>query len=297
MNSYYQDRIAPPYLVKIELTIGCNLSCPFCPISYLSSRLPRQFITPELCENMASQAHQLKVGLRVELSLRGEPTLNPQVIQCLEAIRKAAPKSQITMFSNGRLLLRRPGLVSTMFDAGLNILCIDCYDGTYSRFLDHFRSQTGERIVDFRSFSAYRKHPRGYQLRVVDLVPDIEEGKVRVRKIHNNAGNVDPQYLQQRCAGKKIRPLPWVQMCTRPFRELVVYLDGNVVICCHDWKAEHVLGNIREASLASIWYGRDHLRVLQQLYHKNRVGVVPCLRCDYQGGARLGIVRNPWGVS
>lgn len=289
--SDYRSVIRPPWTIKIEQSYGCNLKCGFCPIANIPEiNLHKQFMRPYTCEQIVAQAVELKYNLRVELTLRGEPTLNPQILDNLSIMRRVAPKFQISMFTNGVNLLTGKVKIKDLLDAGVNILCIDCYNGTYDRFFE-FANGTGERIVDFRDFSAYKKHPHGHTMRVVNLVPDIQEGAVDVRKIHNNAGNVSQQYLDS-LKGYEKKSLPLVKGCARPFRELVVYNDGSVVICCHDWKAECVLGNVFEETLTEIWYGEKHWQILKDLYEKKR-DRVPCCKCDYSGGYRLGLLQNP----
>lgn len=251
----------------------------------------KRFLSPDMCRLISMQAADLREQARIELTLRGEPTLNPQVLENLAIMRECGPKFQISLFTNGVRILKDHDLPRKLLDAGVNILCIDCYNGTYDRFKD-IADASGEMVVDFRAFSAYKRHSKGHTLRLINLVPDIQEGAVDVRQIHNNAGNVNPEYLQS-LPGYPNRQLPMVKKCARPFRELVVYHTGDVVLCCHDWGAEHVLGNVTEQTLEGIWYGSSHLQALRQLYAGNRAGVQPCDRCDYHGGYRLGFLQDP----
>lgn len=243
-----------------------------------------------MCRRIVEQALEIKENFRVELTLRGEPTLNPHFIENVSIIREVAPKFQISLFTNGVKILKDHSLIGQYLDAGINILCIDCYNNTYDRF-KVIGKDSGEKLVDFRTFSAYKRHPKGEKLRVVNLVPDIQEGAVEVRKIHNNAGNVSEEYLEN-LDGYELKELPLEKNCARPYRELVVHHTGNVIICCHDWQAEGVMGNVMEDTLYNIWYGKKHLEILRSLYQKDRSGV-PCNKCDYPGGYRLGLLTNP----
>jgi len=222
--------------------------------------------------------------------MRGEPTLNPDILENVLAIRETAPKFQVSLFTNGVRFFREPELIGKLLDAGVNILCIDCYNNTYDRF-QTLAETTGETVVDFRKFSAYKRHSSGHRLRVVNLVSDIQEGLVDVRKIHNNAGNVKESYLESLPGYKKVK-LPLKKKCARPFRELVVQYDGRVSICCHDWRSQCIMGNVFDSTLEEIWYGEKHWKILCDLYHKNRSGV-PCNKCDYSGGYRLGFLQDP----
>lgn len=78
------DLIARPWTFKIELTRGCNLSCGFCPIHALPEySRDKRFLSPQLCDQVASGCADLNPDGRVELTMRGEPTLNPDLLTCL----------------------------------------------------------------------------------------------------------------------------------------------------------------------------------------------------------------------
>lgn len=299
MAKDYRRLIAPPWLAKIELVRGCNLACRFCPIYALPAYSEHpEYLAPELCQWISAEIRSVNDHVRIELTMRGEPTLHPHVVDCVRAIRAELPKSQVSMFTNGVMFLKsRPSLPAELITAGVNILNIDCYNDTWARFQKVAAAVTADhpdiRVTDFRRFSAYRRYPSGHRLRVINLVPDIADpdNGVAVRVIHNNAGNSDPLQLQEHWG---ISPLtaPLQKKCVRPFRELVFTYDGSVVICCHDWKAESVLGKVPPDRVAEIWYGERHWQILRSLYRRDRSGV-PCNKCDYHGGYRQGFLRNP----
>ncbi len=291
--------IERPWTFKIEFSRGCNLSCTFCPIHALPEyNADKRFLTLALATTIARQAQELNPTPRIELTMRGEPTLNPQCVEIVAVLRRLIPLAQISMFSNGVRFLKDTLLPARLLDAGVNILNVDCYNGTYDRFRKLFTGATGDstyraRVVDFRAFSAYQRHPHGERLRVINLVPDIADPAklVKVRVLHNNAGNVDPVVA---LAEHGIQPMtaPLAKGCARPFRECAITCDGEMVLCCHDWRADCVLGNVQTERLEAIWYGDKHRDVLKALHAKDRSGT-PCNRCDYNGGFRLGLLTNP----
>ncbi len=287
--------IARPWTFKLELTQGCNLRCDFCPIATVPWGGDRRFMAPELAFELAAQARTLNAEPRIELTMRGEPTLNPRVADCVAAMRAALPQAQISLFTNGIRFLKEPALAAELLHAGVNILCVDCYNGTYERFqrlLAPVAQAERAPMVDFRSFSAYRRHPGGDRMRVINLVPDIEDPAqlVRVRVVHNQGGNLHPD----KAASFGLQPLrqPLRRKCGRPFRELAITNDGHVLLCCHDWGEEAVLGHAPGERLWDIWHGPAHRAHLAALYKGDR-SAAPCASCDYHGGFRLGLLKDP----
>lgn len=243
------------------------------------------------------QVAELFPTIKAELAMRGEPTLNPFLIRNLEIIRELVPKIQVTLFTNGSQLLKSPQYLIEILDAGCNILNIDCYGGepAYQKYLklaESLREEGEFEIKDFREFTAYKKYPSGHKMRVVNLVPDVKFGDVDVRQIHNFAGAANQEYLESLPAYKQ-KELPLEKKCVRPFRELTVYTNGDINLCCQDWRGQCILGNLHEQTLDEIWYGEKHLQYLQSLYQKDR-NYTPCDECDFHGGYRVGFLQNPF---
>lgn len=294
----YKNRIKRPYTIKIEFTRGCNFSCKFCPIDVLKMYSKYKMFMPyTTCRIIAQQIKSVNPDGRIELTMRGEPTLNPDMLANLNTLRETLPNIQISMFTNGAVFFKNPNMIVNIIDSGVNILNIDCYNNTYDRFYaianEIVKNENDIELKDFRTFSAYKRHRNGNKLRVINLVPDIQEGEVDVRQIHNNAGNVNPEYLKN-LPGYVKHKLPMERRCARPFHELVVTYDGEVLICCQDWQAQNVLGNIFDNTLEELWWGKEHWKILRSLYKKDRGSMIPCNVCDYCGGYRLGLLHDPY---
>lgn len=290
--------IAPPTTFKVEMTRGCNLACKFCPV-HGRPDLQRQYeyMMPLLLRPILKQLRQLNPSARIELTRRGEPTLNPFILENLGLMRKLMPEAQVSMFTNGTTILKQGiGFAKDLIDAGVNILNIDCYNNTYDRFAamaQTLRPKDDIQLKDFRKFSAYKRHPHGYDLRVINLVPDIANPAklVKVRKIHNAAGNMDKKMMP--VFGLQPLKEPLAKNCAKPFREMNVNWDGAVPICCEDWAEQCILGQLPDETAEEVWYGDKHLVVLRSLYDKDRSGR-PCDKCNFSGGYYLGFLRNPY---
>lgn len=302
----YTEYIATPWCIKLELSRGCNLRCSFCPVSTdesLQSKSTWEFMEPRTLQEFCHSYNEMRLihspnsWPRIELALRGEPLLNPQVEECLMVIRDLLPMCQITMFSNGTQLLKDDTLLNRVFDAGLNILYIDCYNNTYSRFETHCNKVKRDSIgvFDAKDLNPYRIHKNGHKLTAISLIVGLEdqENSLSVRKIHNMGGNVEDAPLIQ-LGWKKPKDLPLQKNCTKPHRDIVCYSDGNIITCCLDWYPTEatILGNIFDNSVEEIWYGKKHLQILRQLWSKDRnFGL--CSTCSYAGGYRFGFLQDP----
>lgn len=287
--------IVRPWLYKVELSRGCNLACRFCPIYAIPEYSEnKKFLEPDMMLRIAKGIHEMNPMGRVEMTMRGEPTLNPHLKENLRVLRDTSPKLQLSMHTNGVLLLKNEYRITDILDFGVNILNIDCYNNTEDRFHEMACAEIAAgadfELVDHEDdFGAYRRHSNGHKLRVVNLIPDISasDNPIAVRQIHSNAGNGDPKVMAEYGVGP-----PRDGKCARPFREYVITFDGKVILCCHDWNTEAIIGDLEKQTLSEIWYGNEHRRHLRYLYEGDRHHA-PCNKCDYHGGYRLALLKDP----
>jgi radical SAM protein with 4Fe4S-binding SPASM domain len=96
---------------------------------------------------------------------------------------------------------------------------------------------------------------------------------LRIEDMSNIAGNVP---------GAAIPPAPLTLSCYRPFEQLHVRYNGDVVLCHCDWKGEVVFGNVNEQSLPDIYDGAVARDYRERLARRDR-GARLCSQCDFPG--------------
>ena len=87
-------------------------------------------------------------------------------------------------------------------------------------------------------------------------------------------------------AGKQ----PLKKKCVRPFREMIVLYNGDVVLCCADSGSEFKLGNLNKHTLEQIWFKNKKLNLARLLLFNKSRTFQPCNRCDFNGGMRQGLI-------
>jgi radical SAM protein with 4Fe4S-binding SPASM domain len=65
---------------------------------------------------------------------------------------------------------------------------------------------------------------------------------------------------------------------------MYVNYRGEAVLCCNDWRAEVVMGDTAQATLAEIWMNDKYQRYRHNLQQKNRAMPL-CDTCDYMAEA------------
>jgi radical SAM protein with 4Fe4S-binding SPASM domain len=82
--------------------------------------------------------------------------------------------------------------------------------------------------------------------------------------------------------------------CARPFREMSIRWDGNVAICCMDWRGYFKCGNIsQKGGVEAVWNGKYFRAARRYLYYGMRT-FTPCKGCDTRS-YRVGLLPDKLG--
>lgn len=269
-----------PHTIKIELTQGCNRSCHFCPFSKLYKN-NINFLKLSTINLLINQIKSWDNKFRIEMAMFGEPTLNPNIIPILKKIRELK-KSQLMLCTNGDMLRKNTEEnISKLFDAGLNILTIDCYETSTYNYFKKLNKKFN--IFDFYKDNYPLYTHKNFNQKHIVLLDSVfkRDGESPLRKIHNYAGATQ----------KNIPEQPFNKTCVIPFRELTVDYKGDVLFCCHDGRKQLIINNIKKQHIKNIWFSKKYNYYRKKLLAKNR-NFIPCKECDYFGGFRKGLIYN-----
>jgi radical SAM protein with 4Fe4S-binding SPASM domain len=295
-------RQEPPFCVTPELTEGCNLYCNFCGLQGIRTKEVKnyKFMEPATLESAMSQMAQLGWTSRIEFAMRGEPSMHPDIVGMIGIAHKHRPMCHKLVISNGGGLLRKPGpvkLIIGLFEAGLNVLALDDYsDAKYVGKILEQLSAHGP-LVDGQphplGFTFFRypanvqgnphiRRPRGTRMLVV--IADIAKGTDHGNhgKLYNYAGVSFPP--NEKMAGKR---------CHQPFRQLAIRYDGNVAVCCNDWRGVYRCGNVVTDGIETIWQG-PALGAAREMLIQGKREFAPCKGCDHRS-YRVGLLPDVLG--
>lgn len=296
-----------PYSLKPEFVRGCTMRCVFCGLKHQTwAEAPYEYISMDLWQKYIAAAQEWRPKVRIEIANRGEPTIHPQFIDLIKEARRAMPKAQLLVSTNGDLsgMIGLPEFRNFVIEAqqaGVNAFLLDCYTPKRLReFRELFEGMAG---AFFSEESATKAGLNPYPYRgpdwkaviIKDAVPHkLEDGSKAPKqdvllKYHNQGGNA-------RVDGPAAAIYPNVQppkeplerMCVRPFREFPMWYDGTVPLCCDDWAEKHVVGKFPDMSLQELWDAYDPAR--RELIKRNRAGIPElCAGCTEGHGKRFGL--------
>lgn len=263
---------APPFCMQIELTEGCNLRCPFCGLNGIRGKENNlKFMDLSTVERITEDLQENGWRCRIEFAMHGEPSLHPQFIKVLSMFRKRLPRTfHLMVTSNGGGLLKDPTLLIDQALEYVNVLALDAYENVsiVPKILERYKGQhTPTFYPKDKTGNPHRRRSSGQHDLVI--VQDIKRATAGTHaSLNNHAGAGAP--LNDNAEGKR---------CAKPFRELSIRWDGNVAVCCNDWRGLYHCGSIHTMSLDEIWQSPGMRAARRKLYHGMR-DFGPCQGCD-----------------
>ena len=264
-----------PYTVKIELVRGCNRSCSFCGTNGIDKKL--KFMSKDTLVKAITLIKESGYNPRILLDGRGEHTLHPNFYEMVRVIKGIMPKCYIQILTNGWSVNHKKHAIPKMLAAGINDITLDEYFDSHfdpefiQEEIDLYTRKTGNKVDLYIMGNGVPMYgPKNGNKRRVVIVPDIEAGQICLsRKLTNQCGAGMPP--SDECQYKT---------CTRVFREVPIRYDGNMVLCCQDFRDQFIIGNVHDVETFDELWRSDRFEAARRiLYHDCRT-FFPCNICN-----------------
>ena len=261
-----------PQRLEIELSSACNLRCTYCPRRFLNdiSAFMDVGLFCRIIDEVTPQPETILV-----LHRRGESLLHPRLGECLDYLKGKFQTIQLA--TNATLLddAINERLIGTLSFISFSLDAPDAFDrtrkparyGDVAARVERFLEQNAGRVRTQVSMVKTRNTPES------DVVQfkAIWEGRVdrvRIYAEHSAGGRFGA--LAQGRAGRVA--------CAMPFYEMLVFSDGRVGRCNHDWNGAP-LGDLNGTTIAQIWHS-DAYRALRAEHHSLALTDPVCRDCD-----------------
>ena len=280
-----------PPAISVELSSRCNLACPECVTGTGLLQRRSEFISFSLAAKIASElrGHTLSAWL----CFQGEPMMHPRFFDIVDLFGEMNP----VISTNGHFLSEEACLRLATSPLRKIIISYDgvtpeAYN-IYRRGGDHglvtegirrlttIIRERGSQLVAELQFLIHRGNEHEASA-AAGLASSLGAG-FRIKSMHvlDNkragewmpAGNRRSRYLM---SGEKWLPTgikksryimsggEWKPAatpsrgCQRMWTTSVITTDGDVVPCCYDKNAGHVMGNLNDQTFRDIWYGKQY---------------------------------------
>lgn len=195
---------------------------------------------------------------------RGEPTLHPHFSDILHSL---AGFKSVQLATNGDYLTQenKRAILENVTFLSLSLHTFKLpVETTWLPFLHEAKNyglETQVSIVESELPQKWRGHFTREWLKHADRV------RIYAEHSKNGFGSIE----KQNC----------VDPCIKPFEEMVVYWDGKVGLCNHDWNNMTTIGDLNTQSISEVWNGAKYntARALHSM--KLRKQIETCRDCSF----------------
>ncbi|MBF0329983.1 MAG: radical SAM protein [Nitrospirae bacterium] len=261
-----------PKRLEIELSSNCNLKCVYCPRHHMQEL--SGYINWDLFVKIIDEA-SLYPETIIVLHRRGESMMHPRFKELLRYV--AGKFGEIQMATNATLLVedKFASIVDSITFLSFSLDVPSVYEKTrvpakygmveknILKFLDfnqgRVKTQTSMVRSDYTTDEDIETFKRLWQSKV---------DRVRVYDEHSKDGRF----------GSLDTPRAERKLCVMPFYEMLVYDDGGVGRCNHDWNGDP-MGNVNNQTLYGIWHSENY-RGLRGQHERLEFTDAVCRSCD-----------------
>ncbi len=282
-----------PKRITLELTNKCNLRCRFCPRKYMEKE--RGDIDVGLAKDILVEAAQ-HAPVAIVPFFRGESFLHPYW-DTLLSMAKELNVGPIQMATNASLLTEERG--RRLLEIGVDFLSFSMdtldperyhflrgadYDeslGNILRFLEMREDMSKDLRVQVSAVET-----RDNATEMDDFVEFWRSKVDRIRIYTEHSSNGAPGSLETPPVPRSER-----SACHKVTEDMVIYWNGDVALCNHDWTRRatgQFIANVKDIGVAAAWNSLEYQRIRHLHNNGNLSGIAPCEHCDHWSTSYIG---------
>jgi len=242
--------------VEVNTTELCNRRCVFCP-RYDKDVYPNRNLnmTVEIAELIGKNLKIDNYKGKVSFSGFSENFINKKFVDIVAKLREYLPDSLFECNTNGDFVTE--DYVRRLYDAGLDILYINLYDG----------------IDQIDKFNAIMKPFKQEQYKYRAHYSQADYGL----NLNNRGGSITWLGTDEDSV-ENLKGTP----CHYPFYKMFVDWNGDVIFCSNDWQKEIKIGNLSKQRLKDVWFN-DKINNIRKRLIKGDRSESPCNKCSVNG--------------
>jgi len=277
-----------PRTVEFQTLSTCNAKCVFCPHSQNPKEIPHGRMEDSLINKIIDECSRHMVG-RISPYLTNEPLMDKRMSAILEKIKKKCilpVKTKIN--TNAALLTEETGrkLIESKLDQ-LWVSVNGYSEETYKESMGLDFTTTMENINTFLDMKKTlgAKRPKVVVTTIKTKLVEHELEKAReywaVRDVDFRIHNLDNRSGEE--AASAIRPesrKPGLRRdCDLFLKQAYIVENGDMILCCHDWRQSVVVGNITQSSISEVWNSDHFKKLIYEYYDENFANLEICRNC------------------
>lgn len=263
-----------PFALSVEPINVCNLKCPECPTGMGILTRSRGMLSLSSFQHILGGTH--KALWHINMYFQGEPYMHPDFFELVKEAKKA--RLVVETSTNGQFLNYKQAVKTVQ--SGLDVLVVSL-DGTTQEVYEKYRigGDVSKVVEGIKNLVKAKKEARSRYpiIRLQFLAFSHNQHQTKdFKRMARQLGvdMVEIKRAQVYNAERKAHLLPTVKNlsryrrlndgsvqlkgrlrnnCWKHWSSAVVTWNGDVVPCCFDKNAAHVMGNMKKQKLSEIW--------------------------------------------
>ena len=286
-----------PESIQIQTVSLCNGRCNFCPYPEVSANLTQGSMSDALFKGIIEEirGHNLAV---IYPYLMNEPLLDKGIFDKVKYIKSRAPSLPVVLNTNGLLLT--DDVARLMLDSGLDTLVVslNAYSKeNYEKMMGISYDRVYSNLENTLTFLNRKKAGPNIMISIVRTMDNDDDIKglidfcrkrglkFFINDVENRGGNLSGFNSLKPEENKNNRSL---KSCLRPLVQAYVLYNGDMILCCADWRRKIVLGNIQESgSIKAVW-NSSRARALREMIKKREFHKISiCSVCTFRDNCNI----------
>ncbi|MEF2145481.1 MAG: radical SAM/SPASM domain-containing protein [Desulfovibrionaceae bacterium] len=261
-----------PRAIQIMTDSRCNAQCLFCGYTEVHKSLPQGQMEDDLFYKIVDECSRHWIG-RISPYLMNEPLLDQRMPDFISYInRKRKPVTKVKINTNGALLTE--SMSERLVDSGLRHLWVSVQgysEESYRTSMNLSLSRVLENIDRFLDIRD-RKGKKLPKISITTLHTSLVENELDyARKYWADRDVTFKIHKLDNRSGKDLSDLgvtkPRLRRnCDLFLKQAYVLYNGDMILCCHDWRRSVVLGNVAEQGIAAVWNSERFVRIIREYF-------------------------------
>jgi hypothetical protein len=285
---YFEPHLIKPYLARpheidIEVTSSCDADCIMCPRKAIRRKVGPMDLN--LFKKIIDEAVALDVQ-ELHLNGYGEISVLKNYQEYISYIRQKSRSIKINVNTNGMRMTEEKArfYVESRVNT-VNVTIDGATAETYESIRRHLKLDVVEgnvkRLIQIRDESR-KKYPL-VTVNMIGMPQNLHEAELFLAKWKGVADRVGISGLMSRIGSVgfvKIENKKWEQTpCFLLWREMPIWSDGTVALCCDDWDGRASQGNLNNSTIKEIWTSRKRAG-LRKVHLEGKAAKIPlCAGC------------------
>lgn len=272
-----------PKVIEIQFQNKCNSNCLICP--YKDMNYNYEEMSDDLFNKFLNEIDEDKLE-RLIPYLNNEPFLSKKYIEQIKKIRERYKKVEIEISTNVSVLTKDKLEELKNLDITELRLSVFGFDKeTYKKMMPGLNHDIT--FKKLKMISEIMKETKTIVSIVMIDNNEIDEQEFNnMQNLCNNLGfkferwgyldrSNNVSYKSNNIINKNVSTCEQ----NRPIERMHILSNGNVILCCQDWRHTVILGNIKDNTIEEIWNNEKYNEVRESLYNKDKTSPEICQRC------------------